>query len=135
MYTNIHCCCCERHLKCLGQLPNCTGCIQRYEYLEPAQSLTYFCSLSIEPNYPHSPTKKSELPTLMDEYLITGKASERVERTEVQCAYVVVEGRQAETGSKKIIVPLELPTLVPTQTISYINSISLCLLWKYLDIQ
>ena len=66
----------------------------------------------------------------MDEYVITGKASLRSERTEVQCSYEVVEGRQAETGT-----PHELPTLVPTQFISYINSISLHLLWKYLDIQ
>ena len=66
------------------------------------QSLTYICHLSIEPNYHYSPNKnKSELPTLMDEYVITGKASPRSERTEVQCAYEVVEGRQAETGPQK----------------------------------
>ena len=35
----------------------------------------------------------------MDEYLTTGKASPRSERTEVQCAYEVVERRQAETGT------------------------------------
>ena len=57
---------------------NSTGCIKRYEYLEPAQSLTYFCHLSIEPNYHYSLNQnKSELPTLMDEYLTTGKASPR----------------------------------------------------------
>ena len=37
----------------------------------------------------------------MDEYLTTGKASPRSKRTEVQCAYEVVGGRQAETGTKK----------------------------------
>ena len=68
----------------------------------------------------------------MDEYLTTGKAREpRRETTEVQCAYEVVGGRQAETGTKKI-VPLELPTLVPTQIISYINSISLRLFRKHI---
>ena len=71
----------------------------------------------------------------MDEYLTTGKASPRSERTEVQCGYEVVGGRQSETGTKKNKVPLELPTLVPTQIISYINSISLRLLLKYLDVQ
>ena len=71
----------------------------------------------------------------MDEYLIASKASPRSERTEVECAYKVVERRQAETGTQKNRVPLELPTLVPTQIISYINSISSRLLWKYLDIQ
>ena len=59
----------------------------------------------------------------MDEYLTTGKASPGSERTEVQCAYEVVGRRQAETGTKKNKVSLELPTLVPTQIISCINSI------------
>ena len=61
----------------------------------------------------------------MDEYLTTGKASPLNERTEAQCTYEVVGGRQAETGTKINRVPLELPPLVPTAIISYIISISL----------
>ena len=63
--------------------------------------------------------------------LTTGKAGPQSERTEVQCADEVVGGRQAETGTKKNRVPLELPIPI----ISYIISISLRLPRKYLDIQ
>ena len=66
----------------------------------------------------------------MDECLITGKASPRSERTEVQRAYGVGEGRQAETGTPKERVPFELLA----QIISYINSIPIHLLRKYLYI-
>ena len=69
----------------------------------------------------------------MEEYLTTGKASPRSERTEVQCAYEVIGGRLREEAREE--VPLELPTQVPTQIISYTISISLRLLRKYLDIQ
>ena len=48
----------------------------------------------------------------MDEYLITDKASPQSERTEVQCAYGVEEGRQAVTGTQKNRVPLELPAQI-----------------------
>ena len=68
----------------------------------------------------------------MNEYLTTGKASSRSERTDVQCAYEVVGERQAETGTKKNRVHLKLPTLVPTQIISYINSISFRLFRKHI---
>ena len=67
----------------------------------------------------------------MDEYLTSGKASPRSERTEVQCAHEVVGGRQAETGTKENRVPLELPT----QMISYINSIYLRLFRQHVYIQ
>ena len=62
----------------------------------------------------------------MGEYVITGKANPWSERTEVQCSYEVAEGMQAETGTQKNGAPLEFPTLVPTQIISYINSMSSC---------
>ena len=85
-----------RHLKCQRIAT------QRCEYSGPVQPLTYFCTLAIEPNYHYSPSlqspKKSELPTLMDEY--TSKAH-----------------------TKEKIVPHQLPLPSPHKEFPIINSI------------